>query len=335
MILGLDYLGGAKYGDLIQREHPAGWAAGFFANTFGNAWPVIEKLVDSGRCPRIRIHAVWDDAHQYRPAEHDKVIMRELKKACDLRLRNLAVDVMFSPFCEHNIKGRQLEQLIQKCKPMAADAGVALVNSVFRGDLLPLDQAINEVHGTHPKPKGTYFYSFDGLSAVDADVEKIKEQYSDARTFFYWVPQFNLRKNLNDTTPRPQRKAVPTSGLIDSVIYLHRDKGEAKLDKKHLWKSHADQHSVPLPEPRAHKPVFISPVDCKRIELVADNGQVVAVMPRTSNFTDGRPLYRLPEYGFLVAEKAKRIHGKPTVKLIANGKLLGVVNPAFRDGSWR
>ena len=39
---GLDHLGGAKYPDLLVREHPNGWAAGFFANTFGNAWPTIQ-----------------------------------------------------------------------------------------------------------------------------------------------------------------------------------------------------------------------------------------------------------------------------------------------------
>jgi hypothetical protein len=81
--------------------------------------------------------------------------------------------------------------------------------------------------------------------------------------------------------------------------------------------------------------VFITPVDAKRIELVADNGQVVAVMPRTSNFTDGRPLYRLPEFGYLVAEKAIRIHGKPTLRLIADRKEIGVVNPAYREGVYR
>lgn len=329
---GLDYLGGAKFGDLLVREHPEGWASGFFANTFGNAWPVIERLLATGRCPRVRIHAVWDDRHQYQPKEHDPIITRELRRANALKAKFPTIDVQFSPFCEHNIRGAQLVQLFTKVGNSAQ--GLTLVNSVYQGDTLPGD-VVNEVHGTHKKPRGAYNYSFDGLSAVDANTQKIKEQYCDAQTFYFWVPQFNLRKNTNDTTPRPQRKAVPTSALIDSVIYLHRDKGETKLDRKHLWKSHADQHEVPIPEQRAHKPVFISPVDARRIELVADNGQVVAVMQRTSNFTDGRPLYRLPEMGYQVAEKARRIHGKPTVKLVANGKVIGVVNPAFRENAYR
>jgi hypothetical protein len=333
-MFGLDYLGGARYGDLIVREHPEGWAAGFFANTFGNAWPVIEKLLATGRCPRVRIHAVWDDRHQYRPKEHDPIIIRESKKAGALAQKFTSVHVQFSPFCEHNMTAEQASAVHLKVLNTPGTGFLFLVNSVYKGAILK--HVINEVHGTHKKPSnGGYNYSFDGLSSVDADAESIKRQYADAQTFYFWVPQFNLRKNTNDATPRPQRKAVPTGALIDSVIYLHRDKGETKLDRKHLWKSHGDQHSVPVPEPRAHKPVFITPVDAKRIELVADNGQVVAVMPRAGKFTDGRPLYRLPEFGYQVAEKAVRIHGKPTVKLVANGKVIGIVNPAFRDGSYR
>ena len=73
MIFGIDYLGGANYGNVIINEHPAGWAAGFILNTNEpswpkrNAWPVIESLARTGRCPLIRVHAIWDDAHTYRP----------------------------------------------------------------------------------------------------------------------------------------------------------------------------------------------------------------------------------------------------------------------------
>lgn len=337
MIYGLDYLGGANYGELIVREHPSGWAAGFILNTNAphwpkkNAWMVIEKLLDTGRCPRLRVHAVWDDAHRYNPKNHDPIIMRELKKARAISERFPNVEVQFSPFCEHNIKGAELKTLFSKIVPHAG--ALRLVNCVYQGDVL--DWVTNEVHGSHKKPASNYNYSFDGTACVDADVERTKAAYGDAETFYFWTSQFNGRLNPNDKTPRNLRQAWPTSDLIDSVIYLYRMRGATKLPKKSLWKSHADQHSVPKPEPRALKPVFITPHDAKRVELVADNGQVVAVLPRSSNFTDGRPLYRLDQFGYQVAEKARRIQGHSVLKVRINGKVIGAVNPAFRCNDYR
>jgi hypothetical protein len=325
---GLDYLGLPKFVDLAVREHPAGWAAGCFANTFGNALPAVRRLLETGRCPLFRVHLLWSDTHSFGAAEIPTV--RRLAREYEILKRAFPqVVIEISPFCEHNLTNPD-----QYLEIVASEAPSCVpVNTPYKGAVSRKFK--NEVHGSHAAPRGGYNYSWDGTSCVDGDVEKSKETHKSAQVYFFWLPQFNLRKNTNDTTPRPERKAVPTSNLIDSVIYLHRTKGETSLNRRHIWKSHADQHSVPVPEPRAHKPVFITPVDARRIELVADNGQVIAVMPRTSNFTDGRPLYRLPEFGYVVAEKAIRIHGKPTVKLVANGKQIGVVNPAYRDGAYR
>jgi len=333
MIYGLDYLGGAKFGDLLVREHPEGWAAGFFANTFGNAWPVIEQLLATGRCPRVRIHAIWDDAHKYNPRVHDPVINKELQRANTLKAKFPNVHVQFSPFCEHTIKGQQLKDLLNRCGD--ASRNVEIVNCPYTGDLS--ERFMNEVHGSHavPAPKfGAYQYSYDGTSCVDADVEKDKAKHQRAQVFYFWHPAFNGKLNGNDKTPRPQRKAWPTAQLIDSIIYLHRPAGEVRLDSKHIWKSHADRHSTP-PEPRAYKPVFITPVKAKRVELVADNGQVVATMPYYGPFETSKHRYYLGEYGYIIAEKAKRIHGKPTLKVVANGKQIGIVNAAYRAGSFR
>ena len=333
MMYGLDYLGGAKFADLVLREHPTGWAAGFFANTFGNAWPLIAKLLATGRCPRVRVHAVWQDDHKYDPKRDDPVIMRELKAANSLKATFPQVEVQFSPFCEHNIKGAQLRQLFAKVKQAAGD--LTLVNSVMNGDVLPPNVALNEIHGLHKPLKEPYNYSFDGTPCVDADVEGLKSAHQNVVTFFFWTSQFNGRKNPNDTTPRPQRQAWPTSQLIDSVIYLHNECGAAKLPRNHLWKSHADQHEVPKPEPRALKPVYILPIKASRVELVADNGQVVAASGGPLPFNDGRFRYYFPDYGYSMAEKARRIHGKPTVSVRVGGKVVGTVNPAFRAGSFR
>lgn len=330
MRFGLDYLGGAKFSDLLVREHPAGWSAGFFANTFGPCWSTVEALLRTGRCPEVRIHAVWEDDHRYIAAKHDPIIMAELRRANGLQATFPGVKVRFSPFCEHNIGKAELEALYIK---MGSIAKVDFTNSYWKG--ARLDNVVSEVHGKASIPTGLFSYSFDGVSAVDSFVDEVKAKYKNATTFYFWVPQFNLRKNTNDKTPRPERKAIPTGKLIDSVIYLHRDGGKINLSSRHIWKSHADQHEVPKPESRALKPVFITPVKAKRIELVADNGQVVYISGPALPFQSGKFRYYFAEYGYLIAEKAIRIQGHPVVAIRADGRVLGRVNPAYRAGTDR
>jgi len=335
---GRDYLGGANYGELIIREHPEGWAAGFILNTNdpkwpkSNMWPVIEKLAATGRCPRIRVHAMWEDNHQYNPGKHDRIINRELLKTLAMRDRFPGVEWEFSPFCERgNSSGNEL------FKKLAASAkGLTLVNSVYKSDLVFQATVKNEVHGPTPKPRGAYNYSTDGSSAIDIDIESLKTTHKDASTFYFWVPQDNGRLNTNDKTARNARKAFPFTGeFMDSIIFLSTAKGKTNLTSQHIYKTHADQHSSPEPEPRAGKPVLITRVDSRRVDLVADNGQVVGSFGRTGKFTDGRPLYRGTTFGYLLALKAIRIQGHPVVKLVADGKVIGTINPGFRDGSYR
>jgi hypothetical protein len=336
MLYGLDYLAGARYRDVILREHPEGWAAGFFSNVdgFGPSWGVIRDLLSTGRCPLLRIQALWDDAHQWRPG-HEQVILRQIPLANKLKADFPNVEVQFSPFCEHNLKGAALRDLFAKVRQRAE--GLQLVNSPYLGDFLFDANVINECHGTKKSPnRGKVQYSFDGTSAVDANTQKMKDDWNMAHVFFFWVPQFNLRKNTDDKTPRAQRKAVPTGQLIDSVIYLHQPKGKTSLGNQHIWKTHADQHNAPVPEPRALKPVLITPVRANRAELVAQNGQVIEISSKAFPFADGRFRYYFPTFGYQLAEKARRIqNGSPVVSVVVGGKAIGTVNPAFRDGSFR
>lgn len=329
MINGIDYLGLPKFSDLAIREHPAGWAAGCFAVTFGNALPHVERLLSTGRCPVFRVQLLWSDAHAF--GDGDVRQVRALSRQYQaLKKKFPSVRMLISPFCEHNLRNPDpyldiVQQEAPDCKP---------VNVPWNGALS--SKYTNEVHGTKgaPRSRTPYLYSWDGTSAVDGDAESSKETHANAQIYFWWHPSFNGRLNTNDKTPRPQRKAWPTSELIDSLIYLHRSAGEVRLPRNYLWKSHADRHNTP-PEPRAYKPVLIMPPKVDRAELVADNGQVVAVSGRAQPFNDGRFRYYFSEYGYQLAEKAVRIHGKPTVSLRVNGKVVGVVNPAFRAGSFR
>lgn len=327
MIYGLDFLGLPKFADLAFREHPEGWALGFFDNTFGNALPAAERIIASGRAPLVRVQLIWSDSHTF--GDKDIKHVRKLcRKYQALKQKYPSVIFELSPFCEHNLKNPDkyldiVKQEAPDCRP---------VNVPDKGAFSRKHK--NEVHHSSKIPPGKYNFSYDGASAVDSDVIKDKERHSSADVFFFWVPQFNGRKTTKDTTPRPQRKAWPTSELIDSVIYLHNKRGGAEMPKNYLNKSHAEQHVVPA-EPRAFKPVFIIPPKAPRIELVADNGQVVAASSGPQPYEDGRFRYYFPQYGYQIAEKAVRIQGHPVLKVKVGNQVRGTTNPAFRQGNFR
>lgn len=338
MTLGIDYLGGANYGKRILKKHPPGWAAGFILNTNkphwprSNAWPVITKLAASGLCPAIRVHAVWEDNHQYAPKKHDKVIFAELERAVTLAALYPAVRLFFSPFCELDTRGRAVDELFDRLDEKAGHA-VEIVNSIHRGALQ--GGVINEVHGKHAAPKGRYIFSFDGTQCMDQDVQAFKDKHARAELLFFWASQMNGKWSADkDKTKRNLRKAWPYPDLFDSIAAYADDASGAKLGRQHIWKTHADQHG-PKRQPREGKPVLITPVSAKRVDLIATNGKLVARLPRSGNFTDGRPMYRSGQFGFQLANKARELSGSPLVRLVANGKEIGTVHPAFRAGSFR
>ena len=333
MDYGLDLLGIAKFVDLAKREFPAGWWLGCFSGTFGDSRKAVEGVVATGRVKGVRVHLSWSDQHSF-PENTFPAIANEAAKWRALVKKYPQVQWRLSGACEHTLKPDEAQKLCNLVRQACPEA--EYVNSPWQGKGATLPGVINEVHSSHAKPvKGRYHFSWDGDSCVDGDMTAAKSLHADAEVHFLWGPQANLRRTTKDATPRDQRKAAPTSNLIDSWIALSRDRGDVRLPKDWLLKTHADQHSVP-PEPRALKPVFIIPVKGKRIELVAENGQVVAVSSGPQAFADGRHRYYIPDFGHIVADKARRVQGgKPVVKVRVDGKVYGTCNPAFRQGSFR
>ena len=329
MMFGLDHLGGAKYRAVAVAEHPEGWACGSFAKTFGSAWPFANELLATGRCPRFRMQALWTN-HTYNPKRDDPQIRQELRKALALKNTHHDKDIRFSPVCENLITGQQSADLFGWLRRESQGALVLVQSGP------PSKYAdVNEVHGDKGKPlSGRMDFSFDGQSCVDCDVEKLKRLFSDAETFYFWNAQHNGKLKDADKTPIANRKAWPVPQLIDSIIYLHRDSGKVSVPKRWTYKSHADQHSVP-PEPRALKPVLIIPQKTSRVQFVADNGQVVYTSSSPQPFVDGRWRYYFSDYGYIIAEKARRIQGHSLVTVIVNGKAMAKLNPAFRAGDFR
>ena len=333
---GLDHLGIAKYGQLAADEHPDGWALGAFSRVdgFGDALPAVEKVIKTGRCPRVRLHLMWKDDHKFSSIDFH-YIAKEARRVKCLIVKYPHIDWRVSGACEHTLKADkagELKRIVMREMP----TGVTYVNTPWiKGGGALLGNTINEVHGAEARPpKGAHQFSFDGSSCVDSDVTAIKARFSKADTFFFWGPQANGRLTTQDKTPRPQRKAFPTARYIDSWIYLSGDRGAVKLPKNWLIKSHADQHTVP-PEPRAGKPVCIIPIKAREIKFTTTAGQVIATASYYGPFSGGGYRYYISDWGYLLAEKAKRISGTPTVEVRVNGKLYGTTNLAFRQGEFR
>lgn len=336
MIYGLDYLGGAKYGNLILKEHPNGWAAGFFSyvDGFGDSLPVVDKLLATGRCPLVRIHLMWKDKHDFSEKDIPKIVS-EAKRVAKLIVKYPSVEFRVSPCCEHGQSESFMVKVFGAIAPILSRA--IPVNTPLHGKGAVLKSYINEFHGADKKPRasGRHMFSFDGTACVDANITEYKESYKDTEVFFFWDARFNGRWEDVDKTPRAKRTGYPDSNLIDSIIYLHRDKGQTKIEQRNaIYKSHSENKGSK--DPRAEKPVFISTSRAKEITLVASNGQTVGTFRYYGTFPGNRHRYYASEMGYQLAEKAKRIqNGNPVVNVFVNKRKIGFINPAFRDGSFR
>lgn len=337
-IWGLDALGGVKFADLLKREMPERWMLGIFTNTFGDAYPLVEAIAKQDRVVGIRLNLAWSDNHTFTNGDFRK-IQREAQKYAPLIRKFPQINWYVSGATEHQLSAADAAELYKIVSNETQ--GATYVNNPWQNKGAFLDATaanlINEVHGADASPPrkfGRFAYSCDGSDCFDFDIISMKEKMQEAEYFMFWCCQFNGRMKADDKTPRPQRKAWPTSELIDATIYLHNDAGELNPPKKAVVKPKADQHMVPA-EPRALKPVVIIPQRGDRLEAVADNGQVVAVSERPQPFADGRFRYYFSQFGYQIAEKAKRIHGGTTVSLRINNKIIGAVNLAFRQGEFR
>lgn len=340
----MDYLGGANFAGKIKRYHPRGFGAGFILDTNNpdwpktDCWPIIDHLAQAGECPIIRVHAMWDDDHQYLPRYED-AIMRSLGELNKRAQQYHHVRFMFSPLCERDNDSPAFEKLWQSLLD-SRHHSIALVNSVTKARYRV--NAINEFHGAKAKPQsGRFGYSFDGKNVWDQNIQKYKNDLARAEYIALWVCLFNGKWNDKakhekgaDVTPRPKRKAWPYPEVFPMVSALAGDPGAVELSNKHIWKPQADQHG-PERQPREGKPVFITPVAGSECRLMSSNGKLIAVMPRDGNFTDGRPKYRCNLFGFKVAEKAMQLSGSPLVTLRIGTVQVGRIHPAFRAGSFR
>ncbi len=341
MIPCMDFLAGAKYPKVVLESLPNGWGIGIFTekNLFGDAYPLLDKLLSKGKTPLVRLQLAWRN-HNFSVSDFSTIV-NEAKRFVPLAKKYPNVEWQFSGACEHNLTENLANQL--KDRVMAViPAGCLYVNNplIGKGSFInPGALILNEVHGENaskPNIPGQYNFSFDGDSCVDSATQNVKDACADARAFFYWDAPFNLKYESNENTPIPQRTWKPYPKLVTSIVYTQQQVEHFTLQKHFTWKSHAETKK-PKPgqklDPRADKPVLIAPIHGKVAKVIAKNGAIIATATRyKDDFVDGRARYYFQNmWGFEMAIKAKKISGTDVCELWIDNKKYGTFNPAFRE----
>lgn len=309
----LDLLGGAKYKNEVLKFKNYG--IGLFAETFGDAFPVVKELLAKG-CEYVRIQLIWSDTHSF--GDNDIPTIKKLAaKYNKLALEYPARIIELSPFCEHNLSNP--DKYLDICQ-IAAPA-CTIVNTPWKGSFSKKYK--NEIHGDHAKPQGRYNYSYDGTNAVDSDVEAMLEKHKDAEAFFMWNPRFNLKWSMKDTTPRPQRKAIPSNDVIKANTALFGQKQPYSIPKGWLVKPMAEKHDAQ--DKKGDKLLIISPVNASKIVL-KKGSNVVATLPLYGSFSGGGWRYYWNQFAYKLGSN---------IDVFIGSKKYGTITPAFRSPPYR
>lgn len=323
-MFGLDLLGLAKYPKVAKNNFPEGFALGVFSDTFGDSRPAVDGILDTGKCPRVRIHLMWKDAHSYTRSDFPSIV-KEARKWLPVVAKHPRIEFVFSGACEHLLNAPDANELRNRVlEVFATNPKISYANTPMQGGA-DIQFAINERHGSKAQSRGNFEnFSFDGSACVDSDVEKIKKEFRSAQTFFFWEPRFNGRWEDNDKTPRPDRKGWPDGKLIRSVIALSGACGDVSLPPKWLYKSHSENNGDG--SSRAEKPVMISPLVVSDISL-REGPRTVGILKYYGPYSGGGFRYYAKTWGYEIATQP--------VEVWAAGKRHGTINPAFRCGSFR
>lgn len=309
----IDTLAGAKYPDAL-RAIPNHFAIGGFAKTFDDFFPVAKNELERGR-ELIRVNLTWSDSHSY--GDSDIPFIKKEAKRYQILCKLYPGKVELATFTEHNVtKPDRYHDIVQKSAP-----DCTIVNTPWRGALSKKYK--NEVHGTHGPVNGAYNFSYDGTNSVDSNVVKDRQTHSNAQMFCVWHPRLNLKWGDKDTTPRPQRNAIPSKEFLQSLVYLFSNKGPFEIPKKWLVKSHAERHNAQ--DAKGDKLLIISPIKSDSIKLKKGAFEVER-LPYFGSYEGGGYRYYSDQMGFKFG---------PNLEVYQGGKKYGVINGGFRGLTYR
>ena len=333
MLYGLDLLLMGNYGQRAVETFPAGYALGVLWEVDGIKSPVsaVEQILASGKCPVIRIHLMWKDNHKFTNADIPETVMRARGVAVYVN-RYPTVEFYVSPWLENEVSADLAQKVFDAIKAVLPGR-TKYVNS----GPAKLPGIAKEYHHVLKGQSGKYMTSFDGVTCLDADVQKYKDNHANAEIFFFWDYAFNCKYSSKDTTPRPQRKLQPPAELIESIAAMKGNKGSTFLPANWIYKAYGEpeptaSHAIPLP--RSWKPLFIAPFTGGEIQLKC-KGQVLATFKFDKPYLAGGGIYRFNNWGLSIYKKAMKLSGKPICNVWHNGKKVGSVNPIFRQGGYR
>jgi hypothetical protein len=135
---------------------------------------------------------------------------------------------------------------------------------------------------------------------------------------------------MKDTTPRPQRKALPTKEFLLSLVYLFTEKGQTSLPKGWFVKSHAEKHDpkdtkgdkllIVAAIKKINKKGEVLPIVLKR------NGQKVCQLNYFGILDGGGFRYYAPVMGFKCGAN---------LDVYIGDTKYGKINGGFRDFMYR
>lgn len=317
----VDTLAAAKFPGVLSAI-PKNYAIGGFAKAFGDFFPVAKKELEAGR-EYIRVNLIWSDSHTYGDKDN-KTIISEARRYQILCAQYPDRTIELAPFTEHNVKDpSKYLNLAQANAP-----NCKIINSPWKGGISTKYK--NEIHGDGRTVNPPYNYSYDGTNSVDSNFVADLQKHSKADIFCAWNPRLNLKWSMKDTTPRDQRKALPSKEMLKSLVYLFTPKGEFNIPGKWLVKSHAEKHNAT--DTKGDKLLIISPIrqlDSKKKPLpiiLKRGGQKVVTLPYYGTYDGGGYRYYASGWGYQYGA---------TLAVTIGNKQYGTINGGFRGPTFR
>ncbi len=346
MRFGIASLLGGRYKSTVLKYHPAGFGISIFTKVSGggDGLQVVKELLalPKKKVPFAELNYCWEDSHQYSSKNYAHV-KSEARRSKETIAKYPNVTFYCVPVTEDNLiesDWRKFEAIV--AKEIGHLPNVKIVHSPekavkFRG-------VINVFHHL----KGGDAFNYDGASCYDANVEQDKVDYANGEYFCLWIPPCNGNRKVFkpgdkrdrlDFVKREDRVFWPVPEDYKAMAVLIKPKGTTKNNTKGLIpKSVSDRHT-PKPTGKDCKPVYITPLNVKpdylelklRGKVIAKSDSKLPYNDKNPDGTNGRQTgwryYFSKQWGFQIAQEPCELWG--------GGKLLAVLNPAFRDFNYR
>lgn len=292
---GLDVLGLAKIDvRVLVQEIDYDTAIGFLDNTFGDPYPKLRVLLDSGKVSAYRGHL--RDFTCYRnkvcpagtPDQHNtKIIRREAREFAAFAKGYPGIDCYVGPALEHDVKDKKtvdawfriLREEVPQCKPVC---------SAFTGYCPP--NVLREKHGN----TGTAdIRSNDGASLFDSNSADFRT--SGKYLSLGWINEFNGRVT-GEEPPIPMPKTrVNFAGrdLIRQAVRVMRapqprpEVACPVIKAPDLFKTNAEAYGKGKDDGRGNKGLWIHAKKYPKVQIETLAGRTVGCLAYYGTFSGG------------------------------------------------